>query len=281
MPETSATPQTGASRAAVDTASPVLAAEDVTVRFGGLVAVRGVSLSVTAGAITGLIGPNGAGKSTFLGVLAGSVRPAGGRVRFRSRDITRYSSSRRARIGLGRTFQHCELFAGLTVRDHLVVAWRRAFAPRRVWLDLVDGRAWRKAPDAETARVDRLLNILGLEPLAEAPVTTLSFGVSKLVEIGRALAAGPDVVLLDEPFAGLNDRESGLVASALTQIVASERVGVLLVDHDVDTVLARSETVYVLDAGHLIASGTPSEVRQHEQVRRAYLGDSTAPSVGG
>jgi ABC-type branched-subunit amino acid transport system ATPase component len=257
----------------------VLLAEEITVRFGGLTAVSSVSLAVPAGAIIGLIGPNGAGKTTLLGVVSGSIRPAAGRVRFMSKDITDYSVNRRARSGMARTFQHCELFSGLTVRDHLVVAWRRAFAPRRIWLDLLDGRAWRKPPSVESERVDYLLGILGLDSLADAPVTTLSFGLSKLVEIGRALASRPQLLMLDEPFAGLDAHESEQVAAALTDIVACEGVAVLLVDHDVDTVLARSKEVYVLDAGQLIASGTPAEVRDNAEVRRAYLGDNFAAAV--
>ena len=259
---------------------PILSADNISVQFGGLRALSDVVISVDPGSIVGLIGPNGAGKSTLIGVLSGAIAPTAGRVTFRSTDVTGLSVQRRARLGIGRTFQHCELFADLTVREHMVLGWRREFSPRRLWLDLLDGSAWRKPQAAETDRVDHLLVTLGLEELAGAPVTSLPFGVSKLVELGRALAAAPRLVLLDEPFAGLDAAESARLATALTDVVTAEDVGILLVDHDVDTVLARSARVFVIDAGAIIASGTAAEIRSNEDVRRAYLGeDVVAPGV--
>src|SRR6516164_472348 len=255
---------------------PVLAAENLTMRFGGLTALSDVSLSVPPGQIVGLIGPNGAGKSTCLGVLSGSAYPDSGRVYFDSVDVTREPAHKRARRGIGRTFQQVELFAELTVRQHLIISWRRRFDHRRVWKDLFDGRGWRKPPSAETERVDYLLDRLGLIAFAEASVTTLPLGSSRLVEIARSLAASPRVVLLDEPFSGLDAEESAALASALDDMVASEGVALLLVDHDVNTVLARCHHVVVLDAGCLLAAGTPAEIRDNSTVRQAYLGDDIA-----
>jgi branched-chain amino acid transport system ATP-binding protein len=259
--------------AVVDDEPPVLVAEKVTMRFGGLTALSEVNLSVPTGRIVGLIGPNGAGKSVCLGVLSGLIHPNSGRVYFDSVDVTREPAHKRARRGIGRTFQHVELFAELTVRQHLIISWRRRFDRRRLWMDLLDGRGWRKPPAAETERIDYLLDRLGLDRLADASVTTLPLGSSRLVEIARLLAASPRIALLDEPFSGLDTEESAALASTLDEVVASEGVALLLVDHDVDTVLARCEKVIVLDAGRLIATGTPAEIRDNTSVRQAYLGD--------
>jgi branched-chain amino acid transport system ATP-binding protein len=257
----------------------VLAAESISIHFGGLRALSDVSLSVPEGAIVGLVGPNGAGKSTMLAVLSGHLTPDEGRVFLDSTDVTRVPTHKRARRGLGRTFQQVELFAGLTVREHLALAWRRCHDQSRFWRDLVDGGGWRKPAKAETERIDYLLSRLGLTTLANAPVTSLPFGSSRLVEIGRAMAASPRVILLDEPFSGLDAVESAALASAFDDIVANDGVALLLVDHDVDIVLARSNHAIVLDGGRVIASGTPADIRRDERVRRAYLGDDVTGSV--
>jgi branched-chain amino acid transport system ATP-binding protein len=255
---------------------PVLLAEKITKRFGGLTALSDVSLSVPPGQIVGLIGPNGAGKSVCLGVLSGMAYPDSGRVSLDSVDVTREPAHKRARRGLGRTFQDVELFAELTVREHLIISWRRRFDRHRLWTDLLNGRGWRKPPAAETERVERLLGQLGLERLADTSVTTLPLGSSRLVEIARLLAASPRIALLDEPFSGLDGNESAALAFTLDEVVRSEGIALLLVDHDVDLVLARCRNVYVLDAGRLIAAGPPAEIREDPAVRRAYLGDDPA-----
>jgi branched-chain amino acid transport system ATP-binding protein len=252
---------------------PVLLVEHITKRFGGLMALSDVSLSVAPGQIVGLIGPNGAGKSVCLGVLSGLTYPDSGRISLGSADVTREPAHKRARRGLGRTFQEVELFADLTVREHLAISWRRRFDRHRLWTDLATGRGWRRPPAAETERVEHLLGQLGLDHLADTSVTTLPLGSSRLVEIARLLAASPRIALLDEPFSGLDPDESASLASALDEIVRGEGVALLLVDHDVDLVLARCRNVYVLDAGHLIAVGPPAEIRDNPDVRRAYLGD--------
>jgi branched-chain amino acid transport system ATP-binding protein len=255
---------------------PVLAAEDLTVRFGGLMALAEVSLEVAAGQLVGLIGPNGAGKSTCLGVLSGLMYPNSGRVYFDGADVTKEAAHRRARRGLGRTFQHVELFAELTVRQHLTIAWRLRFDHRRLWRDLVGGRSWRKPPSAEVDRIDYLLELLGLSTVANSSVTALPLGSSRLVEIARSLASSPRVMLLDEPFSGLDTHESAALASALDDVAVDEHVAMLLVDHDVNTVLERCQKVFVLDAGRVIAAGTSDEIRDNAAVRKAYLGDEVS-----
>ena len=261
-----------------DPVPPVLSATGVTVRFGGLVALSDVSLEVPQGTIVGLVGPNGAGKSTLFAVLSGLLSPAGGAVTLGGEDVTRASPQVRARKGMARTFQQPELFLGLTVREHLVLAHRIRFARRRLWQDMVNPKALFPAPRSEVDRVDGLLELLDLTSVAKAPVAALPLGTSRLVEVGRALATQPDVVLLDEPLAGLDMRESENLAAAFTRVVAEgeRQVSLLMVEHDVATVLALSSRIYVLDFGELIASGTPEEVRSNAAVRSAYLGDEDA-----
>ena len=242
---------------------PVLTATGVTVRFGGLGALSDVSLEVPPSAIIGLVGPNGAGKSTLFAVLSGLLSPASGRVTLAGEDVTRSSPQARARKGMARTFQQPELFLGLTVREHLVLAHRVRFARRRLWQDMVNPLAVLSTPATENERVDNLLELLDLTKVAKASVAALPLGTSRLVEVGRALATQPDVVLLDEPLSGLDMHESENLASAFRRVV----------EHDVATVLALSSHIYVLDFGELIAEGSPEEVRDNPAVRSAYLGD--------
>lgn len=264
---------------ATSDSAPVLAGDQVCVQFGGLKALRDVSIEIPPRSIVGLIGPNGAGKSTLIGVLSGLLPPTSGKVFLDGADITGHSAQARARRGVARTFQQPELFAGLSVRDHLVLAWRIANARSRLWKDIMFAQAWRPSMAEENDRVDRLLESLGLQKLAHAPVAALPLGYSRLVEVGRALAASPRVVLLDEPLSGLNGDESQYLASMLYDLVEAEGVSFLLVDHDVDIVLERSTTVTVLDFGEVITSGTPSAVRENERVRSAYLGDPVDAST--
>jgi branched-chain amino acid transport system ATP-binding protein len=259
--------------------SVVLAGENICVNFGGIKALTDVSIQVPEQSIVGLIGPNGAGKSTLLSVLSGLLRPRQGKVYLEGADVTRLAAHKRARRGLARTYQLPELYAGLNVRDHLVLAYRLRHERARLWRDLLDGRGWRQAPAAENERVDHLLESLGLTALQSSAVVALPLGYSRLVEVGRALAGSPRVVLLDEPLSGLDGEESETLAVTLHDLVHRERVSFLLIDHDVDTVLARSSDVVVLEFGHVIARGTPSQIRRSDVVRNAYLGDSVDAGV--
>ena len=249
-----------------------LAAQDVTVRFGGIVACNNVSLSVPAASVVGLIGPNGAGKSTLFSVLSGLRRPTRGRVRIDGADVTGSSPQARVRRGLSRTFQHPEMFDELSVRDHMVLADRVRSGTRRVWTDVVTGRGFKRPAPAEDERVDALLESLGLTRIAHAPVGALPLGLTRLVELGRALAAEPSVLLLDEPSSGLDTAETAEVVTVLRRVVAERGVSLLLVEHDVELVMDLCSHIYVLDFGYLIAAGTPQEVRADPAVRAAYLG---------
>ena len=181
-----------------------LAASDISVNFGGLKALSGVTIGVAPRSIVGLVGPNGAGKSTLLAVLSGLLRPDRGRVWLLGQDVTNASIRSRAARGLARTFQQPELFMGLTVREHLVLAHRARVAPRRLWRDMFDPRSLLPPSKAEDERVDGLLELLRLTGVAKAPVAALPLGVIRLVEVGRALASDPHVLLLDEPLSGLD-----------------------------------------------------------------------------
>jgi len=254
------------------TPPPRIEATGVTVRFGGLVALDTVDLQVPPASIVGLVGPNGAGKSTLFAVLSGLLRPSSGAVLMNGEDVTRASAQSRARRGLARTFQHPELFPGLTVREHVVLGYRIRHARHRIWTDLVTAGGFRRAPAAEAARVDEILAALRLTGHAHHQVSGLPLGTSRLVEIARALAVDPTVLLLDEPSSGLDARETEELAATLTRVVADHAVSLLLVEHDVDLVLGLSDIVHVLDFGVKISAGSPDKVRADPAVRAAYLG---------
>jgi branched-chain amino acid transport system ATP-binding protein len=256
--------------------TPRLEARGVTVRFGGLVALKDVDLRVPPETIVGLVGPNGAGKSTLFDVLSGLLRPAAGTVLMDGDDVTRTSPQARAARGLARTFQHPELFAALTVREHLTLAYRVRHAKRRIWSDLVTGRAFLRPPAEEVERVDALVAGLRLERIQHLPAAGLPLGSSRLVELARALAVEPKVLLLDEPSSGLDVQETAELAETLCQVVADHGVSLLLVEHDVELVLGMCQVVHVLDFGVPISSGSPAEIRADPAVRAAYLGEETA-----
>jgi len=252
---------------------PVLSAHGVTVRFGGLTALSAVDISIPAGALVGLVGPNGAGKTTLFGVMSGLLHPNKGHVNLLGTDVTKASCETRARLGLARTFQQPELFLDLTVREHLVLAYRVRHYRSRLWKDVFTAGCLKRPDPAETERVDSLLELLSLDEVAHQPVRVLPLGTSRLVEVGRALATAPAVVLLDEPSAGLDRHETERLSGALRRTVMEEKVSLLLVEHDVAMVLSLTSEIYVLDFGSVIAQGPPADIRENPQVRAAYLGD--------
>jgi ABC-type branched-subunit amino acid transport system ATPase component len=257
-------------------ADGAMVAQGVTVRFGGLTALSDVSLDVGPGRIAGLVGPNGAGKSTLLGVLSGLQRPNAGQVWLGGEDITGASPRSRAGRGLARTFQQPELFMGLTVREHLVLAHRARVSKVRLWRDMFDPRSLLPPAKAENDHCDGLLDMLRLTRVAHAPVAALPLGVVRLVEVGRALASKPRVLLLDEPLSGLDIKASENLLAVFRQIVdqADPPLSMVIVEHDVAAVLALSDTVFVLDFGERIAAGSPDQIRNDPAVRAAYLGDT-------
>ncbi|MWA02447.1 ATP-binding cassette domain-containing protein [Actinomadura sp. LD22] len=233
-----------------------LEVEGVTVAYGGNLALDGVGITAERGRVTGLIGPNGAGKSTLFDVVSGLRRPSAGRVLMDGRDVTRKGPARRARHGLARTFQRLELFGRLSVRDNLLVA-----------AELGPGRR-------HAARlVEEIIDRIGLAEVADVLADALPTGVARLVEVGRALAVRPTLLLLDEPAAGQDAGETERFA-ALLRSLAGDGTAVVLVEHDMGLVMSVCDEVHVLDLGKVIAAGPPEAVRRDEAVLAAYLGES-------
>ncbi|MFL6242611.1 MAG: ATP-binding cassette domain-containing protein [Acidimicrobiia bacterium] len=238
----------------------LLDVRQVSVSFGGLQALSEVSIDVQVGHVTGLIGPNGAGKTTLFNVVTGLLGPNTGQVELDGRDITRRKPHQRARLGIGRTFQRLETFGSLTARENVLVAAEM----RRGWSDD------RKRSPSVIA--DEILERVGLQEVAEDRVDRLPTGTARLVELGRALATQPRVLLLDEPSAGLNESETATLGTLLRE-VAGSGLAVLLVEHDMSFVMGTCERIHVLDFGRIISVGTPTEVQGDDTVRAAYLGE--------
>jgi branched-chain amino acid transport system ATP-binding protein len=233
----------------------MLATEGVVVNFGGIRAVDRLDLEIPDGTVTGLIGPNGAGKTTTFNVISGLQRPDRGKVRLEDRDITRLGPRKRARLGVGRTFQRLELFGSLSARDNVLVALENRGTR---------GRRARQEADEILARV-------GIEAVADTQANVLPTGLARLVELARALACEPTVLLLDEPSAGLNEAEGDRLGTQLLGL-ADRGVAVLLVEHDMELVMRVCSRIYVMDFGRLIATGTPAEISANPDVQAAYLG---------
>jgi len=234
--------------------APLLEVRGVTVRFGGLSALDSVQLGLRPAEVTGLIGPNGAGKTTLFNVVSGLQPPTAGRVLIDGDDVSKLKPFKRARRGLARTFQRLEVFGSLTVRENVLVA-----------AELGERR------DEADAAVDELLARIGLTEMAEERVESLPTGMARLVELGRALALGPRLLLLDEPSSGLDAAESDAFGDLL-QDLAADGLGILLVEHDVELVMRVCHRIFVLDFGRIIAEGSPQEIQRNARVQEAYLG---------
>jgi len=248
---------------------PLLEVRDVSMRFGGLQALNTVSLSVGPGEAVGIVGPNGAGKTTLFNCVCGTLRPSSGSVSFEGRVIDHLAPYRRARLGIRRTFQRVEVFPEMTVRDHVLVAERARRGDGRLWKDLLNRGSAR--PD-ELTQAEAVLELVGLDELAEVPVAALSLGHCRLVELARALAGTPRLLLADEPSSGLDIHETNHLADVLRRVGQERHMAVLLVEHDLPMVARTVDRVVVLDFGEQIATGTLDEVMADPAVRRAYLG---------
>ncbi|HVF73771.1 MAG TPA: branched-chain amino acid ABC transporter permease/ATP-binding protein [Acidimicrobiales bacterium] len=264
----------------IDVTGPVLEAEGITVRFGGLTAVENASLTVNAGQIVGLIGPNGAGKTTLFNAISGLNSPTEGRVRLFGQDVTDLPVHDRAARGLGRTFQVIQLFPELTVFENLLVA-THLHNPSNLFSHVV---VTKKALHAELASEDtcrRVVRFLGLEDIADRPVAGLPFGTLRMVEIGRALVTGAPVVMLDEPASGLDNKETDRLSELLLFVREKLGVSILLIEHDVRMVTSVSDYMYVLNRGRMLATGEPADIQRDPQVVAAYLGEPNTPVAVG
>ena len=233
----------------------------VTVKFGGITAVNDATLTADGGTITGLIGPNGAGKTTLFNVISGLQPPTKGRIRFKNRDVTKSSVSHRAKMGMARTFQRLEAFGSLSVRENVQAA-RDIHRGPRGWLRF-----------SRDPMVDELIETVGLQEYVKQRADSVPTGVARLVEVARALAIEPDLLLLDEPSSGLDDAETEALGELLQRLSEQGRA-ILMVEHDMDLVMNVCDTIHVLEFGKVIATGSAAEIRSDRKVQAAYLGFS-------
>ena len=253
----------------------LLAVEDVSLAFAGVRALDGVSLSVEEGSLLAIIGPNGAGKTSLFNCISSVYRPHAGRIRFDGHDVTRMPAHDSARLGIARTFQNLALFENLTVLDNLLVG-RHHLHRSRFWQELLFTPAARREEVAARARVEDIIDLLDLERHRWTPVMVLPYGVRKRVELGRALAMEPRLLLLDEPAAGLNAEETEDMARYLLDLREELNLTIVLIEHQLRLVMDLADRVAVLDFGRKIADATPDEVRRDPRVVAAYLGGAVS-----
>ncbi len=250
----------------------------VTKRFGGVVAVSGVSMSIRRGEIMSIIGPNGAGKTSLLNVISGFYVPEQGSIRLDGVDITRARPSRIAALGIARTFQNIALFSGLSVIENIMLG-RHVHMHAGVFASIL---YWGKAQREEMrhrAQVEELIEFVGLQDVRKQPTASLPYGLRKRVELARALALEPQILLLDEPMGGMNAQEREEMAHLVLDVNRRHATTVILIEHDMGVVMDISDRVTVLDRGRTIAAGTPSLVQDDPEVIRAYLGTGRAAQV--
>jgi branched-chain amino acid transport system ATP-binding protein len=241
----------------------ILRTREVGKRFGGFVALRGVTAEFRAGALTAIIGPNGAGKSTYFNLLSGAFPPSEGRIEFEGRDITGTPQHRFAHMGIAKSFQITNVFPQLEARENIRIALQARVSRYDIWRS-------RQRMTALTEQADETLETVGLWARRDRPASALAHGEQRALEIGMALAARPRLLLLDEPTAGMSPEETRAMMELILRL-ARERT-VILVEHKMRLVMGISDRVLVLHHGEMLAEGTPNEIRRDEQVRRVYLG---------
>ena len=256
-------------------ADAILKTEEVVIKFGGLTAVSGFSIEAERGSISSLIGPNGAGKTTCFNIITGFYKPTSGRVIFNGKDVTGMPPHLVCKTGIARTFQNIRLFTGGTVLQNVMTAcWVRQRAPW--WSAPLQLPIFRREEREIRERSMELLAAVGLDGLAEEVATGLPYGAQRRLEIARALATGPELLLLDEPAAGMNPQESLELMDFIRSIRDRFKVTILMIEHDMKVVMGVSEWIRVLDYGQLIAEGTPDEIKKNPRVIEAYLGKEAA-----
>ena len=257
--------------APAESGESLLAVSGVSKHFGGVRAVEDMSLEVRRGGLTSIIGPNGAGKTSLLNIISGFYRPDSGSVSFEGRDVTGIRPSGIAALGIARTFQNIALFSGMTVLDNIMLG-RHVRMRAGVLSSIVYWGLAQREEVAHRARVEELIEFLELEDLRKQPTSGLAYGLRKRVELGRALALDPKLLLLDEPMGGMNQEEKEDMARFILEVNREWGTTIILIEHDMAVVMDISERVAVLDHGRKIADGTPEEVQRHPDVIRAYLG---------
>ena len=258
---------------------PLLEVDGLTLSFGGVRALGGVGFAVQPGSITAVIGPNGAGKTSLFNTISGFYKPSAGRIRFQGQDITALPAPQRARLGLGRSFQNIALFRGMTVLDNIKLG-RHAHLKTNVFDALFYlGRARREEAELRRDIEERIIDFLEIDHIRHAPVSALSYGLQKRVEMARALAMQPEILMLDEPVAGMNREETEDMARFILDVRAEWGVTVLMVEHDMGMVMDLSDHVVVLNFGQVIAQGVPAQVQADPEVTRAYLGSGNVDEL--
>jgi branched-chain amino acid transport system ATP-binding protein len=260
--------------------SAQLEIREVSRSFGGVQAVTRVSLEVPRGELLSIIGPNGAGKTTLLNMISGFYHPDRGRLVLDGTDVTDVAPNRIAALGVARTFQNIALFSGMTVLDNLMLG-RHVHMKSGVLASFVYWGLAQKEEVAHRKRVEDIIDFLKIQDLRRRPTGSLAYGLRKRVELGRALALDPKILLLDEPMGGMNQEEKEDMARFILDVNEEWGTTIILIEHDMGVVMDISDRVAVLDMGQKIAEGTPDEVRANPQVIKAYLGEVKAPSAGG
>ena len=261
------------STAMTDAAAPPLSmrADGITIRFGGLTAVKNVSFTIPNGSIVSLIGPNGAGKTTFFNVLTGLYKPTLGRVYLGERDVTAMAPHRIASIGLARTFQNIRLFNLMTAEENVLVAMH-SHMKSGVFRTVARSKAQRREEREGREFARELLDFVGIGGVRDEYARNLSYGDQRRLEVARALALRPQVLLLDEPTAGMNPQESARFVDFVHRVRDEQKIAILLIEHDMSVVMRVSERITVLDRGEKIAEGGPDDIRNDQRVVEAYLG---------
>ncbi|MGJ0630016.1 high-affinity branched-chain amino acid ABC transporter ATP-binding protein LivG [Xenorhabdus bovienii] len=254
-------------------ATPLLQVSGLTMRFGGLLAVDNVELALNQGEIVSLIGPNGAGKTTIFNCLTGFYRPTCGMIKLREKHLEGLSGQEIARLGVIRTFQHVRLFREMTVIENLLVAQHR-FLKNSIFAGLLKTPAFRRAEAEALNSAAIWLERVGLLPLANRQAGNLAYGQQRRLEIARCMVTRPEILMLDEPAAGLNPKETEALDALIVELRTQYQVAILLIEHDMKLVMGISDRIYVVNQGAPLAQGRPKEIRHNPEVIKAYLGEA-------